>query len=173
MENAANTIESAKTWLDYAEQLGPTFVAIVAIIVTFLIAKHQIKGTFLTAQHQIKATAITVSRRQRVDLLRDDLAKIIGLHLKENILKKFDSTNIHEFQNIIAELSTMQCRIELLLNPSDTSHSVLIQALCDLRDSFHETGNNRIEKVQTAVDEVITTGRKVINEEWSKIKSGQ
>lgn len=156
MDNAVNAIEAARMWVEIAERLGPTLVAIVAIIITFLAAKHQ-----------IRATSVSVSRRQWIDTLRDDLAKVVALQGSTTL--KLKLSNI-ESQELVAELLTMHFRIELLLTPSNSNHSALLDALTIYRSTIVDVENTSSETMRAAIDGVISAGRVVIDEEWSRIK---
>lgn len=176
MDNPTNVIESAKTWLDYAEQLGPTLVAITAIIVTFLIAKYQIKGAFLAAQHQIKATATTASRRQWIETLRDDLAKFMALQHVYSIYfdKVPKESQDEESRRTFKEMTYLFRKIELLITADDKDHNELIKALYDYNEVWAKNRDNgNKDNTGAVILRLSKAGRKVIDKEWSRIKSGQ
>lgn len=168
MDKTAQTIEATKI-LDYAAQFGPTFVAIVAIIVTLLITRQQ-----------ILATTTSVSRRQWIDSLREGLSELLAFQTGLSYLA-MTGRDYKEFTVPLEKFMASDTRVQLLLDPSDTGHAALLEALLGFSDLVHGFGHATIPKptkeraqaICNARQEVIEKCRAVIAAEWSRLKKGR
>lgn len=146
--------------LEFIVKLGPTLVAIAAIIVTFLVAKRQ-----------VQAATVLSSRQRWSDSLLDNLSRLIGIQssLSDADIKLDEDAAFRALN----EFDVLHARIALMLTPSNEKHEDLLKAILE----YHRYLYDDPDKTNAATHKgkyaaMINAGRVVIAKEWSKIKRG-
>ena len=150
--------------MEFLLQLGPTLVAVVAIGVTFEVARRQ-----------IRVVTISTRRRQWIDSLRDDLSRLLQVQARLSSYHRTDRPKSDLFQ-ATDEFGLLNFRVKLLLDPQDADHSALLSGIQTLRDKLlavSESGPKDTGDLYHEYDKVLASARRVLNAEWAKIKRGQ
>ena len=73
------------------------------------------------------------------------------------------------------ELSQMQGKIQLYLNPNEADQLEVIELLEDVRELIHkENWSDKVEEdLSAAIDDLLEVSRKVLRREWKKVLKGE
>lgn len=138
------------------EKVGPTIVAMAAMIVTFV-----------TVNRQIRAATISASRQRWIDSLQDVVSRMFPLKLIFAFGGKLgDGTDTMKAMD---EFAVLFARLKLMLNPDSQRHSELLTAC----QAYLESLSRDEKELRPAFEKVLAAARKVIDNEWSKIKHGK
>lgn len=74
------------------------------------------------------------------------------------------------------ELTQMQHKIELLLNPIEDDHNEVVKLIGEIRDWIHEDEADEEEMnegLDTLIDELMVVSKRVLKSEWIRVKRGK
>ncbi len=156
------------------------WLALAAIIVgsltTWIVTISQNNTSTAIAKQQITASVISANRQTWIDSLRNEVSEYIALCDKmkvEYAEAPSDQTGLDAFHKKIVEGSTfykateLRTRITLRLNPNESDHHKLIDLLYKLKNYFRPM--NDFEETK---DHVIVLSKKILKEEWKRVKAG-
>jgi len=143
-------------FVNVIEKLGPTMVAMAAIIVTFV-----------TVNRQIRAATISASRQRWIDSLQDVVSRMFPMKLVLAFGGKL--TDGTDTLKALDEFAVLFARLKLMLYPDRQPHAELLTACQEYLELFCKDG----KELRPAYEKVLAAARKVIDNEWSKIKRGE
>ena len=124
----------------------------------------QFREQLLQQSGQVKQQVISPMRQQWINALRDAVAEILSqatqFHLRDELPVSTERM----------QLAAREAKLELLINPKEEGHRVLLQSVrfvvnsigCDKRHEFYEGHRRAVEIAQ-----------QVLKEEWEVTKRGE
>ena len=137
--------------------------------------------TLAVARRQFSANVLSANRQKWIETLRDMLAELISLMVAVLVVKEgwrgkwdkglgaiaADPTLLSKLERIVL----VQWKIRLLINPTETDHQELYQAI--------ETAFARIQADESAdsdmeadIQKITRLGQAILKREWERVKRG-
>jgi len=155
-------LESANIKLDLIDLLGKICIPVIIGYITFAVAKKQITNA-----------GVTQFRQKWIENLRDSLSIFIA---KAEMISMLDFDEDEEYFEHFKELSQMQHKVELLLNPTETDHNEIVALIGDIRELVHDKEIQE-DELDTIMDEKIEglmeVSKRVMKREWNVVKKGR
>lgn len=153
----------------YIAAAGAIVGVVVGSVVSYLIAKKQ-----------IKATVVSASRQQWINTLRDNISDFQTRAKIATVEAKLASDDRSEFAaNPEAHDEAMRTmrfvvnKVALLINPAESDHARLLSQMREL-EVFCADGdphdNARHDDLQASITSV---GQQILKREWERVKSGK
>ncbi len=152
--------------------------AITAIISTLTALGAIIIGSIVSlkiAKRQISASTVTTSRQQWINNLRDTIADFLAKTSMVYCLAKKHYANDQSIPRI-EQVSQLNNRIHLLINPNEDDHAKLASLVDDISKSLklaQTEGKDLIRDFGDKQDEVLILSQKILKREWERVKSGE
>jgi len=147
--------------------------AIVGVVIGSIVS-------FLIARQQIKATVISANRQQWINNLRDCIADFqtkAKIALVETSLALNDETavaaNVKNHDEALKGMRFLANKTALLVNPNETDHSELILLIKQLEDHCINGDPNDRAKEEKLQDSITSTGQRILKREWERVKRGK
>lgn len=147
---------------DIFSLISQILIPILVAIVTYVIAKRQITNA-----------GVTQFRQNWIDNLRDAISVYVS---KAEMITILDFDDDKSYQEHFKELSQMQYKIELLLNPNESDHLEIVSLIRNIRDVIHDeeiTDEKMDEQVDNLIDRLMDVTKKVLKREWNVVKKGK
>lgn len=146
---------------DIFNLISQILIPILVAVVTYIIAKKQITNA-----------GVTQFRQNWIDNLRDAISLFIAKAEMISVLERDDDENYREH---FKELSQMQHKVELLLNPNENDHQEIVDLLEGIRDTIHDDemdDETLDEKIDELIDKLLDVSKRVLKREWNVVKKG-
>lgn len=108
------------------------------------------------------------------------LSPIISYHLatgvtKAEMIMQLDFDDNENYLEHFNELTQMQYKIELLVNPNEEDHMEIVRLIGDIRDAVHdEVVDDEFEdEVDKLFEDLMKVTRGVLKREWNVVKKGK
>lgn len=153
---------NAFIWYEYLLDLaGKIIIPLIIGYVTYIISRKQIANS-----------GVTQFRQKWIDSLRDAISLFIA---KAEVIATLDYEDEETYVEHFFELSQMQGKIELYLNPNEDDHIEIIALMEDIREIIHEENwTDKVEdKLNESIEELLDISRKVLRREWKKVIKGE
>ena len=138
-------------------------VTVLAVIITYVIAKQNRWNTGLTQ-----------FRQKWIDELRNAISLFIT---KAEMIIMFDLDDNKNYFEHFKELSEMNNRVELLLNPTEDDHNEIIEKMNEIREIIHdetyEDHDVLTMDVDAKIEELLSITKRVLKKEWNVVKKGK
>lgn len=174
-----------KTNMDISAWLPVLSLVIAALAVFFgplislRIAKRQIEASLAVAKQQIETNlAVTVRqtiapmRQKWIENLRDRVAEYDSVaawfYRKTYMPSSGDDFASKDDQTI--RMILLRQQIELMLNPNENDHNVLIDCLERIRMAAWNKDEH--EKIIPAMNDLNACCKKILKQEWNRVKKG-
>ena len=132
-------------------------------------AQAQAGAAQAAAREQIRASTIVATRQRWIDELRAELSKMIGALLQLQItLEERTEANQEIWLREVITASALEAKINLLLNPNEPEHEVLVVEIRKALNALRE--GKRIEWGDQSTS-ITIAGRRVLKEAWDQIKA--
>ena len=148
-------------WYEYLLDLaGKIIIPLIIGYVSYNIARRQIVNS-----------GITQFRQKWIDNLRDAISLFIA---KAEAISTLDYEDDEAYVEHFTELSQMQSKIELFLNPKEDDQDKIMELMEDIREIIHEENwTNDVEKeLERSIEELLEVSRRVLRREWRRVKEG-
>lgn len=132
------------------------------------IAKSQIEMTIETKMAEMKANVISSSRKEWIENLRSKIATLSSLSEE----MKYLAANDEEYQHVKIKIWETSSYIELMLNHREEEHMNFIKTQLEFLD-FCSSGSTDIKKWGTMRVSYIKDAKKILKNEWEKVKKLQ
>ncbi len=109
--------------------------------------------------------SVTAERVKWIGKLRENISTFCGL-TNHWVLTDIDS---EESTKIIKELDKLKIMIKLQVNPQE-DHGKKIMELIDEIPELTNKDSETISKLNSKIDEVVSTSQSLLKEEWDKVK---
>jgi hypothetical protein len=145
-----------------------TATALVAVIIGPIVS-------WKIAKKQIRATTVTASRQQWINNFRDTLADFLAkTSMCYGLAKNHyaDGTSIPRVEQMVQ----LNYRIHLLINPNDADHqdiASLADFICSELRSAKTADENSEKKQESQKQEFIKLSQKILKCEWKRIREGK
>lgn len=140
--------------------------ALVAVIVGPAVSMY-------VARRQIRASVVSTSRQKWIDSLRDDLAQVYTAIHVLGLQRSLDTISNEELHARMAELTLLESRITLRLNPNEEDHQTILSSI---RESIQAMGAGSETAKRTAVQTQLVHLQKSaqvsLKREWQRVKNG-
>ena len=138
-------------------------VSAIAVMVTYIVSK----------QNRWNA-GVTQFRQKWIDNLRDSISLYIA---KAEMISMLDLDDDEKYYTHFEDLSRMQNKVELLLNPNENDHNNLIAKMEEIRELIHDENEEDLDLFEKLVDnkikELLIISKAVLKKEWNVVKNGK
>ena len=137
-------------------------IPIIVAVITYVIAKKQIVNS-----------GVTQFRQKWIDDLRNSISIFIA---QAEMISMLDFDDDKQYFENFQDLSQMQNKIELMLNPLEEDHNQLIEIANKIREIIHDENidDDELEEVlNKKIDELLDISKAVLKKEWIVIKQGR
>ena len=135
--------------------------------------------TVLVARQQIRASVISNNRERWVETLRDSVAEYVALVLSASIARQ---TMGQEYSRVLSadralleiaeRIALVKNKIMLMINPNESRHGELCQAIEVAYLSLVSEEPQPLMKMRAETDAITRAGRAVLKAEWQRVKRG-
>lgn len=127
--------------------------------------------SYKIARRQISNSGVTQFRQKWIDNVRDAISVFIA---KAEVISMLDYDEDEAYFEHFKELSQMQHKIELFLNPQEEDHNEIVELLNDIREIIHEeTIDEKLEdKMYDKIQKLLNVSKRVLKREWNVVKKG-
>ena len=129
--------------------------------------------TYIIAKKQITNSSITQFRQKWIDDLRNCISIYIA---KAEMISMLDLNDDEQYFKHFKELSQMQNKIALMLNPLEKDHNQLIEITEEIRELIHDedVDDEELEKrLDKKIAVLLDVSKIVLKKEWNVIKKGK
>lgn len=129
--------------------------------------------TYIIARKQITNAGVTQFRQNWIDNLRDAISIYVA---KAEMITILDFDDDESYLEHFKELSQMQHKIELLLNPNESDHQEIVTLINNIRDIIHDEEIDEKEldkKTDNYIDRLMEVTKRVLKREWNIVKKGK
>jgi len=128
--------------------------------------------SYIIARRQIANSGVTQFRQKWIDNVRDAISIFIA---KAEVISLLDFEEEEPYREQFKELSQMQHKIELFLNPNENDHNEIVKLMDEIRDIIHEEDlNDKLEdKLYDKIQELLDVSKRVLKREWNVVKMGK
>lgn len=137
--------------------------------------------TLMVAKRQFNANVISANRQAWIVTVRDTLAEMISLFVGIILVKRAWKGEWQEGKGAVETDPTLraklersiyvQCRVRLLLNPTEPDHREIMQAI--ERTVARLRSDDRDEDgIQQEVTRITVLSQEILKREWRRVKSG-
>jgi len=143
-----------------------------------------IAGPFVTlvvAKRNFNATVLSANRQKWIESLRDMLAELISLLVAALVVKakwkdKWDRgrsavTAEPALLEKVERLVLAQTKIRLLLNPNESDHQQLFQAI-DNATRRLQSAESEDAETESDIELITALAQKILKREWLRVKHG-
>ena len=149
------------------------FSPIWGVIINAMVSALAIFVTYIVAKQNRWNTGVTQFRQQWINNLRDAISLFIAKAELISMLDLDDNAYYAHFE----ELSQMNSKIELLLNPTEDDHNELVDKMGEIRELIHSEITEDFEEfedmVENNVQELLEISKRVLKKEWNVVKQGK
>jgi len=139
-----------------------SLISVTAVVVTYVVAKQNRWNN-----------GVTQFRQKWIDNLRDAISLFIAKAEMISMLELDDEAYYDHYE----ELSQMHTKVELMLNPTETEHNVLVGKMDEIRELIHDETTEDFNKFEDLVDEkvkeLLIISKAVLKKEWIVVKTGK
>lgn len=152
----------AVVWYEYLLDLAGKIV--IPLVIGYV--------TYGLSRRQIYNSGMMQSRQKWIDSVRDAISLFVA---KAEVISMLDYEDDESYVQHFTELSQMQGKIQLYLNPNEADQLEVIELLDDVRELIHEENwTDKVEEdLSEAIDELLEVSRKVLKREWKKVLKGE
>lgn len=147
---------------DVFNLISQILIPVLVAIITYIIAKKQITNA-----------GVTQFRQNWIDNLREAISAYIA---KAEMISMLDYDDDENYFEHFKDLSRMQYKIELLLNPNEDDHKEVVNLISDIRDVIHEEDieDDKLDKrIDDLIDRLLDVSKNVLKREWNVVKKGK
>jgi hypothetical protein len=167
-------MELIKDYLPFLSLIIAAFAVIVGPFVSYKVAKNQQDNSIKLANKQV----IAPMRQVWINNLRDEVSEFLSLSLwfyvsemhDYNVNSEIDEETERDNQSSKTDrkLSFLQTKIELMLNPVEDDHKVLIRHLSKCKETAFQDKKNEFEKSYKAASAKCS---EILKREWERVKN--
>ena len=125
--------------------------------------------TYIIAKRQITNAGVTQFRQNWIDDLREAISIYIA---KAEMISTFDFEDDDNYYDQFEELTHMQHKIELMLNPNEADHVEISKIIEEIREVIHEEELNE-PLFDKLIKDLMKITKSVLKREWNVVKKGK
>jgi hypothetical protein len=161
--------------------MDPVFISLVSACTALAASIAGPIVTLSVARRQFNATVLSANRQRWIEALRDSLAELISLIVIASVVKagwkaKWERgqgalTANPDLMEKVARIVLIQCRIRLLLNPTENDHQELFQAI-DAAMKRLQSEEVSDTGTESDIEHITRHGQSILKREWIRVKRG-
>ena len=140
--------------------------ALVAVIISPAVSVY-------VARRQIRASVVSASRQKWIDSLRDDLAQVYTAIHVLGLQRSLELISDDELHARMAELTLLESRISLRLNPKEEDHRAILSSIHESIQAMG-AGSETAKRaaIQTHLSHLQQNAQVALKREWERVKNG-
>lgn len=151
------------------------------LIVAFAVAALSAYATLVGSRRRFRADVLSANRQKWIDTFRDRLSELISLMNSAQVIKRMTTSGwrggagpVHDNPALADKLEKTFmaiAQIELLTHAGEPAQQALNEAIAVAvaylqKDELHQ------DEMSACCQQIVTLGRAIIRQEWSRVKRG-